>query len=160
VQKQFLLLRGEPCTGKITVARLLAARLGWHLFWFHDVYRERETAPPSVDAEILPRLDALLKTGADILYVRPSRSRATVDRVRRLVAQYPDYRFRVIRLAATYETLCQRVSGRRDAHRISSVADLDAYQSERPLDRLADEVVVWTDNLTPEQVACGVWESL
>lgn len=153
----FLYIRGDPGTGKITVARQLQRELGWELFWFHEVYQKPETDPEGVDKLVLPVIESLVAHGKNIIYVRPSRSRASVEKVDRLVAWKHGYRFDVVRLHAQYDTIRDRVCAREPLHnRISTEAALVAYLAERPMEAVEGEMVVSSDDVSPMVVMARI----
>lgn len=164
--KTFVYLRGKPGVGKITVARILQGTLGWKLFWFHDlknaVYEVvQEHRIPHLMSEVTqPVIRYLLNRKEDIIYVRPSPDEKTVEDIREIVAEFPDYRFIVVRLEAPYESLLERVSGRDDPYRISDKASLDSYLSERDMANISHEIVIETAGLTPEEVANKVCKAI
>jgi predicted kinase len=158
--KTFLyLLRGNPATGKITVAKIIQKKLQWKLFWFHDLKNavfsivEDHKIPRLMDDITLPVISHLLDKKENIIYVRPSPDSKTVEQVRDQVMKRADYSFVVVRLEATYHSLIDRVNGRDDKFRISSQKDLDTYLSEREMVPVEGEIVLDTTNLTSDQVA-------
>ena len=157
--KKFLYLRGNPGTGKITVARALHALIGWKIFWFHDLKNavfaivQEHRIPRLMDAITVPVIQHLLEKGENIVYVRPSPDRETVENIRKTVAAYPEYAFHVVRLTADVETLHTRVTQREDPFRICTKEDLDAYLAERQVADIDDEHIVKTDGISPEDVA-------
>ena len=160
--KTLLYLRGKPGSGKITVARILEQQLGFKLFWFHDIKNAvygivREHRIPRLMDEITaPILNYLLERKENILYVRPSPDKETVENIRTLTGKDPEYRFVVILLEASYETLQERVQGRDDPFRITSKADLDSYLSERSMAEIPGEHIIQTDALDPTQTAAEI----
>ena len=163
--KHFLYILGTPGVGKITVARLLEKELGWRVFWFHDIKNavtdivEDRRIPRLMDEVTTPILKYMLAKDENVIYVRPSADRETVEHVRDLVAQYPGYQFRPVRLLASYETLVARVTARKDPYRIQDKAGLDDYM-KRGINKIDGELEVDTDELTPEQVAKAVLKGL
>jgi cytidylate kinase len=157
--KTFLYLRGNPATGKITVAKIIQKKLQWKLFWFHDLKNavfsivEDHKIPRLMDDITLPVISHLLDKKENIIYVRPSPDSKTVEQVRDQVMKRADYSFVVVRLEATYHSLIDRVNGRDDKFRISSQKDLDTYLSEREMVPVEGEIVLDTTNLTSDQVA-------
>lgn len=162
--RRLLYLFGEPGTGKITVARLLQQRLGWKLFWLHDL----DTVCAIVGKYPLPRLmdrvseavlDELLATEQDVIYVRPSRDAETRRRIRELaLGRY--YSYFPICLWTNYATLAERVMRREpDPFRVHTREGLDAYLSERPRSvTQPGECLINTEGRTPEQVADAILE--
>lgn len=159
--KHFLYLRGEPGSGKITVARLLQEQLGWRLFWIHDLDNIARLVgdhrvPRLMDAVSGAVIKHLLASGQDIIYVRPSRERRTVELVHDLAAQ-AGYKFTLVSLCASYDTLLKRVCQRPDtegnAFRIKTKARLDEYLTDRPLTEIDGDLVIDTDLRTPAEVA-------
>lgn len=164
--KTLLYLFGEPGTGKITVARILQQRLGWKLFWLHDLDSVcqivgRYPLPRLMDEISLAVLEALMEGGEDVIYVRPSRDRETVEEVLCLAARYP-HRAVPVRLTASKETMRQRVSSRPlSQFRASSEADLDRYLSGRPATSVEVEAyTVSTDGIPPEWIAAKIQKYL
>lgn len=157
--KQLLYLFGEPGTGKITVARILQARLGWRLFWLHDLDSVcaivgRYPLPRLMDRISLAVLEELTDAGENIIYVRPSRDRESVVRVLEL-AERAGYDSLAVRLWAPREVMLERVTSReRSAYRIGSAVELVNYLEARPSTSsdLAS-VTVSTLGVDAEQVA-------
>jgi predicted kinase len=154
--KTLLYLRGEPGTGKHTVAKLLEQRLGWKVFWLHDLDSLCVLFGTSKLARLMDDvtkavLGHFFETGQNLIYVRPSRDRETVYRVLRL-AERAGYRTVLVTLAADYETLRGRVEARVGSDwRVSTRAGLDEYLS-RPA-TAPEGVVVQTGGKTAEEVA-------
>jgi hypothetical protein len=155
----FLYLRGEPGSGKITTARILERDLGWLLCWFHDldgVYRiiGEYQVPRLMDEVMQVVVKHLLPTGRDIIYVRPSRDAESVEKVRQIVAGFPEYRFCPVRLYAPYDVLLNRVERREGKpYRIQDKVGLDEYLQSRPLSKVPGEIVVSTDCKDTRSVA-------
>lgn len=155
----FLYLRGEPGSGKITVARILEKELGWTLFWLHDLDAICKIVgdhriPRLMDEITIPIIRYLLKSKKNIIYVRPSRDSETVHLIQDLVNKDTDYNFKLIYLNATYETLCKRVSSRMENnYRIHTKDALDEYRGSRPKIHLPEEEIIRTDYISPEAVA-------
>jgi adenylate kinase family enzyme len=156
--RHFLYIRGNPGVGKITVARLLEKELGWRVFWFHDlknaVYSvvKEHRIPRLMDEVTAPVMKYLLDAGDDIIYVRPSPDKETVETVQEIVKQYPDYVFHAVRLEASYETLLERSSGRNDPFRICDKQSLDEYLDSRKVTDIPGEYIIQTDGATPDAV--------
>jgi len=158
--KQLLYLFGEPGTGKITTARILEKRLGWKLFWLHDLDSvckivSRYPLPRLMDRISEAVLEELMAAGENILYVRPSRDAKTRRGVSALCVKN-DYCCIKVRLWAPYETMVQRVTSRTPAEfRAGSKEELDRYLRSRPSTipaGIADHNVN-TAGKSPEQVA-------
>ena len=160
MSRQLLYLFGEPGTGKITVARILQKRLGWRLFWLHDLDLVSEIVgryplPRLMDKVSEAVLEELMSTGEDIIYVRPSREVKTRRGVAALCVRH-DYTRIAVQLVAPYETLVERVTARGESRfRIGSKEGLDRYMKSRPGHGIigAGEYVLSTWNKSPEQVA-------
>ncbi len=157
--KTFIYLRGQPATGKITVARILEKELGWKVFWFHelknavyDIVREHRI-PRLMDDLTQPILKFLLDRGDNLIYVRPSPDKETIESVGSLLDAYSDYNMIVITLTASYETLLERATSRDDEYRISTKEDLDEYIQSREETPFDGEHRIDTNNRTPENIA-------
>ena len=163
--KQLLYLFGEPGTGKITVARILQQRLGWRLFWLHDLdpvcsIVGRYPIPRLMDRVSAAVLEELMDQQDNIIYVRPSRDRETVLKVMAL-AEQNGYTVHPIRLIARRDTLVSRVSNReKSQHRVSSEYELNRYLERPATSREVSAVFVSTDHLTAEQVADTIQQYL
>lgn len=159
MSKHFIYLRGQPATGKITVARLLEKELGWKVFWFHelknavyDIVKEHRI-PRLMDDLTKPILSFLLERGDNLIYVRPSPDKETIENVATLLKTYTNYTMTVVRLTASYETLLERATSRNDDYRISNKQDLDAYLNSRDETPFASEYCLNTDGRTPDDIA-------
>ena len=160
--KTLLYLFGEPGTGKITTARALQGRLGWRLFWLHDLDSVcaivgRYPLPRLMDEISLAVLEALMEGGEDLIYVRPSRDKETVEEVLCLAERY-QYRAVPVRLTADRWTLLQRVTSRPlSQFRVSSKSELDRYLSGRPATSTEIEAhTVDTGGRTVEEVVTEI----
>lgn len=155
----FVYLRGTPGSGKITTARIVAERLDYRLFWFHDIKNAVQDIVGSreihrlMDAVTKPIISTLLETGQSIIYVRPSPDRETVVCVRDLVLGNLRYQWHLITLTASYESLKRRVTNRYDPNRIQDTAALDRYIAKRPFCPFEEETIIDTTNLAPDDVA-------
>lgn len=158
MSKRILYIYGPPGTGKITVARILEKKLGWRLFWLHDLDSVcsivgRYPIPRLMDRISAAVLEELMDDGKDIIYVRPSRDRETVLRVLAL-AESKGYASYPVRLWADEETLLRRVRRREmSKYRVSNWQQLQNYLNGRP--ESSNEVhanTISTDDATPEKV--------
>lgn len=155
----FIYLKGVPGTGKITVARILKRKLGYRLFWFHDLKNAifrivKEHRLRALMNEVTgPIVKYLVNKSENVIYIRPSADPETVKAVGAIV-KATGHKFVVINLTANYKELVKRVSGRREKYRISNKKDLDAYLATLPGNsRVPGEHNLDTSRLTPEQVA-------
>lgn len=158
MKKTFVYLRGQPATGKITVAKLLEKELGWKVFWFHelkntvyDIVKEHRI-PRLMDELTAPIVRYLLERGENLVYVRPSPDKETVEAMLGVLHKYPNYKVVVICLTAEYDTLLERALSRDDPYRISSKEELDSYVNSREEVHIPDEIRIATDGKTPEEV--------
>jgi cytidylate kinase len=157
-----LMIRGCPGSGKITVARLLAERLGWKLFWLHDldpIFRlvEDHRDATFIDNLTAPILRKLLRANDKLIYVRPARCRDSVDMVVDLTDK-SGHDLKIFRLTASQETLDERVNTRdpQSEFRIGDSSDLAEYVNARLEEPYYGEIVITTDGFTPEQVADSI----
>lgn len=163
---KFIYLRGTPGSGKITTARIVAERLGYRLFWFHDIKNAVQDIVGSreihhlMDAVTKPIISTLLETGQSIIFVRPSLDRETVVGVRDLVLGNLRYGWHLITLTASYESLKKRVTNRHDPNRIQDTAALDHYIAKRPFCPFEEETIIDTTNLAPDEVANRILSSV
>lgn len=97
MKNQFIFIRGRPATGKITVARIIEKELGWKVFWLHEL---KNTIVDIVKEHRIPRLidnltDSILRfimdRGDNVIFVRPSPDKETVEAIIGLVAAYDNY---------------------------------------------------------------------
>ncbi len=166
MKKHFVYLRGNPGVGKITVARILEGELGWKVLWFHDlknaVYNvvKEHRIPRLMDEVTRPVIEHLLGQGENIIYTRCSPDKETVEGVKLAVESDPNYVFRPVLLTATYDTLLQRVLQRNDPYRIYNKQDLDDYVGSRQTIPIEGELIIATDDMTPQQVAMQVRKGL
>lgn len=152
-----LYIRGEPGAGKITVGRLLEQSLGWPLLWFHDfdflrnVIDTREVED-TIGNVVCESLSKLMSTGKSVIYIRPSRTWATVERVKALAEKH-GHRFVLVGLTAKYFELCERVQRRDDEHRITTREGLDEYLSRPECYEFPGQHIIDTTMLKPADVA-------
>ena len=135
MSRQLLYLFGEPGTGKITVARILQKRLGWKLFWLHDLDKvcaivDRYPLPRLMDKISLAVLEELMAEGQDLIYVRPSRDMQTREGVRDL-ADLNNYVTYSICLGALYDTLVDRIKS-------SFIRKITKFKRKTQIDRSPD----------------------
>lgn len=153
-----LFIRGEPGSGKITVARILEQRLGWKLFWLHDLdgivkIVGGNKIPRLMDDITKPVITHLIREHKNLIYVRPARDKETVEEVKSLAAKL-GVKVNLVRLTASFDSLVYRVEQRDEAsYRLSSKIELEEYLKARPLAEVEGEVVIGTDNDTPQQTA-------
>lgn len=157
VKPVLLYIRGDPGSGKSTTAREITRELGWPLVWFHDFDFLRPVVGPGAERVIgdavYATLRGLMIDRQNILYVRPSRSVETVNRIRHL-AEYHDYRFLLVGLTASYDTLCARVAQRpKSEYRISTRDGLDEYLSRPEFYEFDGQHVIDTTMGTPQETA-------
>jgi broad-specificity NMP kinase len=157
--KHFLFLRGKPGVGKITVAKLIEKELGWKVFWHHDlknavydIVKDHHTSRLMDELMVLV-LKFMMERGDNIIFVRPSLERETVEVVAKVLGGNPDYEVHVVRLEASYDTLADRISGRDDPYRISNKKDLDDFFARKVVADIDGEHIIETDGLKPEDVA-------
>lgn len=159
MKNQFIFIRGRPATGKITVARIIEKELGWKVFWLHEL---KNTIVDIVKEHRIPRLvdnltDSILRfimdRGDNVIFVRPSPDKETVEAIIGLVAAYDNYVIKVFRLSASYDSLLERAANRDDQYRIRTKQELDTYMHERKETPIKGEYIIDTDNKTPRQVA-------
>ncbi len=159
----FLYLRGEPGTGKYTIAKLLQAELGWTLFWLHDLDPIFEIVgnyrtPRLIDQVVSPILNNLLQSNKNIIFVRPSRDAESVRRVRDDVGDFPNYTFNLIQLTADYDTKVNRVCFRehKSKFRVSTRAQLAEYLCMRPNATIEGETLINTTGRIAKEVATQI----
>jgi len=168
-----LYLKGPPGGGKITVARILQRELGWKLLWVHDFDRIIQTIGIEglqngdhaylMDRLVAPVIQFILERRCNLIFVRASRGKHTVESVKRIVEQHnlawqaenhPPYRLCIVNLSAPYETLLKRVEKRGPAAcRVHDKEGLDRYLNARPEINDLGESAVNTDRLDPQEVA-------
>lgn len=164
--KHLIYFRGYPGVGKTAVAKVLQEKLGWRLFCFHDlknaVYNvvQEHRIPRLMDELTVPVIRFMMDRGDNVIYVRPSPDRETVENIQNLAAQYPDYEFTIIRLNAPYETLLKRVMERNDPYKINTQEDLDSYINSREVADIEGELVINADTSSPEVTAQAILSKL
>ncbi|NCU30653.1 hypothetical protein EOL73_03285 [Candidatus Saccharibacteria bacterium] len=158
-KSQFLFIRGRPATGKITVARIIEKELGWKVFWLHEL---KNTVVDIVKEHRIPRLmddltasilRFIMDRGDNVIFVRPSPDKETVNAITNLVSSYEDYGISVFRLTASYDNLLERATSRDDEYRIRTKEELDGYIQSREEAVVEGEYIIVTDSKTPRQVA-------
>ena len=107
-----------------------------------------------------PLIRFLLDRGDNIIFVRPSPDKETIETMLKTLSNYKDHKVSVVRLHASYDTLLDRATGREDPYRITSKKALDEYLNDRDQVAVPGEYVVDTDGLTPEQVTTKILEAL
>ena len=159
-----LYIRGCPGSGKITTAKIVARELGWPLLWFHDFDFLRPAIGEALAADMVIGdaihvvLNGLIKSGRNVVYVRPSRTPETVNRTRRLAEQH-GCRFVLVGLTASYGTLCERVSSRPGTeYRISTRDGLDEYLSRPEFYEFDDQHTFDTTDIWPSKTAQKIIE--
>ncbi len=166
--QHFIYLRGKPGVGKITIARLLEQGLddSWRVFWLHDLKNavydivKNHRIPRLMDEMTQPIIRFMLDRGDNVIFVRPSPDKETVETMVKTLGDYKDLKVSVVCLDASYDTLLQRATSRDDPHRISDQKELDKYLSEREQVPFPGELVINTDGLTPGQVAAKILKDL
>jgi shikimate kinase len=163
----FLYIRGEPGTGKYTVAKILADQLGWTLFWLHDldpIFKivGDHRVPRLIDELVKPIIHRLLQQRKNIIYVRPSREAITVTKVRDQVALAPNYNFKLIHLTTDYDTQVKRVCFRDHIsdYRVSTRSELAEYLVVRPNEKVEGEITIDTGFGNPEYFAKIIKDSI
>ena len=160
--RTFIYFRGAPGVGKITVARLLQERIGWKLFWFHDLKNAVQRIvgeyriPRLMDEVTIPVIRYLLAQRQNLIYVRPSSSLVGIEKIQQLVTTNLSYQFVVVRLEASYKTLQSRVTERSDPYRIDTQKKLDEYLANKSVADFPGEHRIDTDGLTANEVATQV----
>jgi hypothetical protein len=157
-----LYLRGEPGSGKLTIATHLKLLLDWEHVWFHDLYSLPNTDPVEIARRVLPGLADHLRWGKSLIFSRPSRLATTVECVE-VMARHCGYDVFVARLTASRETLLQRVEGRKKLDwRVSDEAGLDRYLHDGGAEAYLGERVYVNDGIEPfdlaERIADDVME--
>ncbi len=153
-----LMIRGTPGTGKRTVSQILATKLGWRLFWLHDIdpiYKVvgNHRVPRLQDEISEAILRHLCKRQENVIFVRSARDRETCRGVKGVTLKYK-HKFTLVTLKADYPILLERVRQRPDdPYRIHDREGLDEYLAARPEAAFDGEHVIHTDALTVEQVA-------
>ncbi len=161
MEKTLLYLRGEPGSGKITTARILAKDLGWKLFWIHDL----DAICQIIGSSKIPRLmdtvteaviRELFRKQENFIYVRPSRDRETVAGIT-FEARSFGYNVVIVNLNAAYDKLVERVTNRSsNGHRITTKEGLDEYLESRPQVAIHNETAIDTTWMKPEEVAAKI----
>lgn len=162
---RLLYIRGEPGAGKITTARIVAQDLGWKLLWFHDFDFLRDLvgakhADQVIGDAVYEVLKGVFRNQQDVIYVRPSRTPVTVERIRNL-ALLNGYEFILVGLTADYMSLSERVSTRKASkYRINSTEMLDEYLSRPEHYEFPGQITIDTTNLSPIEVAVKIEEAI
>lgn len=155
-----LYIRGEPGSGKNTVARILERDLKWPRLWCHQydttfkVVGEHR-CPDLTDKLMRVTANYLMQQKRDLLVVRPSRQTWGMRGIAEEAEAF-GYTFVPVKLTASYQTLVTRVTRRwsESPFRLTTKEALDEYLAARHEEAWSGEHVIDTDKLTPEQV-CG-----
>jgi len=159
-----LYLRGAPGTGKNTTARILERGLGWPRLWVHHfdpLYRivGDHRLPDLTDRLMRVAANYLMEQRRNLLVVRPSRQTRGMECVQDEAKKF-GYTFIAVRLTASYESMLARVQSRQNESpfRVNSKDGLDEYLNSRKEEEFANEIVISTDKMNPEEVAAKIRE--